>query len=336
MMDEVWGDAESASVNIMTMAWQGAVGTVRTLWDEHAVYVLFDVQDSVLNADSVNAHEQDSVEIFIDENNGKTPYYEEDDGQFRVSFENVASYGSNGEREGFESAVSLTDSGYLVEMKIPVSRVLQGNEVLGFDAQINDSNEKGERISVAKFNDSTDNSWQSTQYWGVLITSEKAGGEIPEPTPTEIPEPTPTDAPEPTPTETPEPTPTDAPEPTPTETPEPTPTDVPEPTPTETPEPTPTDAPDPTEPPKPTPTDTAKPTPTSTPEKVPTQTVDRTTENSQTPVKNGANTSDTSKDQTKTEKVSSPRTGDETQAVLYVFLLLVALSGITLMTVKKR
>ena len=336
MMDEVWGDAESASVNIMTMAWQGAVGTVRTLWDEHAVYVLFDVQDSVLNADSVNAHEQDSVEIFIDENNGKTPYYEADDGQFRVSFENVASYGSNGEKEGFESAVSLTDSGYLVEMKIPVSRVLQGNEVLGFDAQINDSNEKGERISVAKFNDSTDNSWQSTQYWGVLITSEKAGGEIPEPTPTEIPEPTPTDAPEPTPTETPEPTPTDAPEPTPTETPEPTPTDVPEPTPTETPEPTPTDAPDPTEPPKPTPTDTAKPTPTSTPEKVPTQTVDRTTENSQTPVKNGANTSDTSKDQTKTEKVSSPRTGDETQAVLYVFLLLVALSGITLMTVKKR
>ena len=240
------------------------------------------------------------------------------------------------EKEGFESAVSLTDSGYLVEMKIPVSRVLQGNEVLGFDAQINDSNEKGERISVAKFNDSTDNSWQSTQYWGVLITSEKAGGEIPEPTPTEIPEPTPTDAPEPTPTETPEPTPTDAPEPTPTETPEPTPTDVPEPTPTETPEPTPTDAPDPTEPPKPTPTDTAKPTPTSTPEKVPTQTVDRTTENSQAPVKNGANTSDTSKDQTKTEKVSSPRTGDETQAVLYVFLLLVALSGITLMTVKKR
>ena len=336
MMDEVWGDAESASVNIMTMAWQGAVGTVRTLWDEHAVYVLFDVQDSVLNADSVNAHEQDSVEIFIDENNGKTPYYEADDGQFRVSFENVASYGSNGEKEGFESAVSLTDSGYLVEMKIPVSRVLQGNEVLGFDAQINDSNEKGERISVAKFNDSTDNSWQSTQYWGVLITSEKAGGEIPEPTPTEIPEPTPTDAPEPTPTETPEPTPTDAPEPTPTETPEPTPTDAPEPTPTETPEPTPTDAPDPTEPPKPTPTDTAKPTPTSTPEKVPTQTVDRTTENSQTPVKNGANTSDTSKDQTKTEKVSSPRTGDETQAVLYVFLLLVALSGITLMTVKKR
>ncbi len=158
MMDEVWGDAESASVNIMTMAWQGAVGTVRTLWDEHAVYVLFDVQDSVLNADSVNAHEQDSVEIFIDENNGKTPYYEADDGQFRVSFENVASYGSNGEKEGFESAVSLTDSGYLVEMKIPVSRVLQGNEVLGFDAQINDSNEKGERISVAKFNDSTDNS----------------------------------------------------------------------------------------------------------------------------------------------------------------------------------
>ena len=167
-IDEVWGKTKSAPVDIMTMAWQGAKGTVKTLWDENAIYILFEVQDSVLNADSSQLHEQDSVEIFLDENNGKTPYYEEDDGQYRVSFKNLVSYGSNGSKQGFQSAVSLTGQGYIVEMKIPVSKKLYGGEVLGFDAQINDSNAKGTRISVAKFNDSTDNSWQSTQYWGNL------------------------------------------------------------------------------------------------------------------------------------------------------------------------
>ena len=300
--DEIWETSESAPVNLMTMAWQGAVGTVRTLWDEHAVYVLFDVQDSVLNADSVNAHEQDSVEIFIDENNGKTPYYEEDDGQFRVSFENVVSYGSNGEKEGFASAVSLTDSGYLVEMKIPVDRTLQEKDVIGFEAQINDSNERGERISIAKFNDSTDNSWQSTQYWGVLTTSAKQGEETPDPTPTETPDPTPTETPDPTPTETPDPNPTETPDPTPTDT------------------------------PKPTLPGTAEPVPTDTPKPGTSQTPGSTQNGGQKTDK----LSDAAENPTDTKKTSSPRTGDQTQAAVYVFLVLVALSGITVLTVKKR
>lgn len=167
-VDAIWETAASGNVNIMTTAHNGATGAVKVLWDEGNVYVLMDVTDHLLNASNAEPHNQDSVEIFLDENNGKTAYYEADDGQFRVSFENNVSFGSNGVKAGFESAVALTAKGYRVEMKIPVVRNLAKDMLMGFEVQVNDSNASGERFSVAKFNDDTDNSWQSTQRWGEL------------------------------------------------------------------------------------------------------------------------------------------------------------------------
>ncbi len=168
-VDEIWNSAKEEPVNIMTMAWQGACGTVKTLYDEKNIYVLVNVKDKVLNTDSQNAYEQDSVELFLDENNNKSYSYQDDDGQFRVSCKNVVTFGSNGTREGFESAVKVTEDGYLVEAKIPLTGKAQIGKSMGFDVQINDSNERGERISVAKFNDESDNSWQSTARWGNLL-----------------------------------------------------------------------------------------------------------------------------------------------------------------------
>ncbi|WP_124066325.1 endo-1,4-beta-xylanase [Clostridium sp. E02] len=168
-VDEIWNQAKEESVRIMTMAWQGATGTVKTLWDEKNIYVLVHVKDKTLNTDSENAYEQDSVELFLDENNDKSYYYQKDDGQFRVSCKNVVTFGSNGMRDGFKSAIQVTGDGYLVEARIPLTSTAKKGNVMGFDIQINDSNERGERISVAKFNDDSDNSWQSTARWGNLL-----------------------------------------------------------------------------------------------------------------------------------------------------------------------
>jgi len=171
-VDEIWNQAKEEPVRVMTMAWQGATGTVKTLWDEKNIYVLVHVKDKILNTDNKNAYEQDSVELFLDENNDKSYYYQEDDGQFRVSCKNMVTFGSNGKRDGFESSVKVTEEGYLVEARIPLTTTAEKGKVMGFDVQINDSNERGERISVAKFNDDSDNSWQSTAQWGNLLLKE--------------------------------------------------------------------------------------------------------------------------------------------------------------------
>lgn len=167
-VDDLWSSCTAAEVNIAGMAWEGAKGTVRALWDEHFIYVLFDVQDTVLNKLSENAYEQDSIEIFLDQNNEKSASYGPDDGQYRVNFDNEQSFGTIPEAEGFKSAAKKIDGGYRVELAIPLLAEVAEGAVMGFDAQVNDSDETGARISIMKFNDPTDNSYQNTEKWGEL------------------------------------------------------------------------------------------------------------------------------------------------------------------------
>jgi endo-1,4-beta-xylanase len=168
-VDDIWNSAEAVNVDKSITAWEGAKGTVKHLWDEKYVYALFEVSDTLLNRDSNNDYEQDSVEIFLDQYNDKTAYYDIDDGQYRVNYEGNSSFGSKPDTPGFTAKAKKTGDGYIVEMAIPLLEEPKEGTVMGFDAQINDSNEFGVRQSIAKFNDPTDNSWQSTELWGELL-----------------------------------------------------------------------------------------------------------------------------------------------------------------------
>ena len=66
----------------------GATAVSKMLWDENYLYVLTEVTDPVLSVASANAYEQDTVEVFFDENNHKTSSYESDDIQCRINYEN--------------------------------------------------------------------------------------------------------------------------------------------------------------------------------------------------------------------------------------------------------
>ncbi len=168
--DPIWlKDARAYVIDTPLFAWQGAKGTVRLLWDECYVYALFEIEDSVLNASSPNSYEQDSIEIFLDEENKKEDYYTDAAGQYRVNYKGELSFGTVPTERGVEAAASLTDKGYIVEIAIPLVRNAAQGMIFGFDAQINDSNAQGSRQSVMKFNDPTDNSYASTAFWGELI-----------------------------------------------------------------------------------------------------------------------------------------------------------------------
>lgn len=167
-IDAVWNSAQKLAVNQYLMAWQGATGTVRVLWDESNLYVLFEVDDTQLDKTSPNPWEQDSVEIFVDENNEKTTFYQEDDGQYRVNFDNETSFNPAGIAESFESKTLVSGTSYTVEMKIPLRTIIPADGTrIGFDAQVNDG-ENGSRQSVATWNDSTGNAYQDTSVFGTL------------------------------------------------------------------------------------------------------------------------------------------------------------------------
>lgn len=169
-VDAIWTRAKAIPTEVVTQGDRAATGSFRVLWDEAYLYVLAEVKDATLDDTSPNVYEQDSVEVFVDQNNHKTEGYETDDGQFRVNFKNLVSFNGNpGAQSRFKSVAKPVAGGYLVEMAIPFTELTpRVGTVIGFDAQVNDGT-AGKRTGIRNFNDSTNSGWQSTLGYGLLV-----------------------------------------------------------------------------------------------------------------------------------------------------------------------
>lgn len=177
-IDDVWQDAPRLAINRFQQAWATATGVARILWDDNNLYVLFEISDSVLDASNENAWEQDSIEVFLDQENGKASSYPEVGvGQYRVNFNNERSAGAGGSYDGFDSAVTVNGSSYVAEMIIPLSEINPTNgDVIGFDAQVNDAAD-GARAGVATWNDTTGQGYQDPSVFGEVTLVNEASDE---------------------------------------------------------------------------------------------------------------------------------------------------------------
>ncbi|HHU20714.1 MAG TPA: polysaccharide deacetylase family protein [Bacilli bacterium] len=179
-IDEIWAEAPVLNINRYQGAWEsGATGTGRVLWDEEYLYVLYDVNDPVLDATGSQAHEQDSVEAFINETGEYSITYQDGVGQYRVNYLNEASFNPGRYSDGFESATRETGKGYVVEMAIPWKEVSpESGHTLGFDLQINDAT-NGARDVATAWNDLTGQGFQDPSVFGE-VTLVGSTEEVPE------------------------------------------------------------------------------------------------------------------------------------------------------------
>ncbi|GAA0350906.1 hypothetical protein GCM10008932_00160 [Alkalibacterium iburiense] len=168
-IDDIWSEAPVLNMNRMQSAHNiNASGTARTLWDNENLYVLFQVTDSQLDATASEAHEQDSVEAFVNETGESTSSYIDGVGQYRVNYLNQSSFNPERYSEGFQSEARETDSGYIVEMAIPWKYITpEVGHTIGFDVQVNDAID-GERHGVGAWNDTTGSGWQDPSIFGEL------------------------------------------------------------------------------------------------------------------------------------------------------------------------
>ena len=168
-IDASWAKAKEIKVNNFSAGTTGATATVKTMWDENYIYILANVKDSVLNDSSGNVWEQDSLEVFIDENNAKTVTYQADDVQYRVNYKNLKTITSGLDVKSFDSATVKTKEGYIVEMRIPkLIAKFKAGQLIGFDAQVNNSDDKGARVSITNWNDLTGQGYCNTESFGIL------------------------------------------------------------------------------------------------------------------------------------------------------------------------
>ncbi|GGK90245.1 beta-xylanase [Sphaerisporangium melleum] len=170
--DALWTKAPEVTTATWVQGGGGATAKVRALWDAGHLYVLARVTDAHLSEESQNAWEQDSVEIFADPGNGKTKGYDDDDGQYRVSFTGRQTVGGTfdaaGVRDNLVSAAKTVPGGYVVEASIALPTITpSAGDLLGFDVQVNDATGPA-RTAVVTWNDSSGRSYSSTAGWGVL------------------------------------------------------------------------------------------------------------------------------------------------------------------------
>nr|WP_145406243.1 endo-1,4-beta-xylanase [Paenibacillus xylanexedens] len=146
----------------------GAFAEARAMWSGQDLYLFIDVTDPNIITNATDPWDQDSVEIFLDENHQRTPFYQYDDAQFRISADNVATFAGSASPGRLQSAVKKTAKGYQVEAKIRLQSLTpKAGDVIGFELQVND-NQGNNNKSTAKWNDLTNDSWKNTSQYGIV------------------------------------------------------------------------------------------------------------------------------------------------------------------------
>ena len=172
--DAAWGNA----VNIPLTINKGseASANAKVLWDDDNLYVYATVKDAVLDKTGAQTHEQDSLEVFIDEDNGKTASYGEDDKQYRINYNNEQSF--NGKKclaENVKSATKTIDGGYVVEAAFKWTDIKSANGTkIGLEFQINDA-KGGKRIGTLSWYDETGMGWSGSNVYGTVELTGKTG-----------------------------------------------------------------------------------------------------------------------------------------------------------------
>ena len=173
-IDAVWDSAEEIPLTI-TSGSPKASTSMKALWDNDYLYILAVITDSELDKSSTQAHEQDSVEVFIDENNHKSDSYEEDDKQYRINYDNEQTFnGVNCTAAHVISATKITANGYVVEAKFQWTEITpKAGAVIGLELQINDC-EQGGRIGTVSWYDESGQGWSLPKVFGSALLSENA------------------------------------------------------------------------------------------------------------------------------------------------------------------
>jgi hypothetical protein len=199
VVDQVWFYSEEHAIDTSQV---GAApsspadgsGTWRALWNWENLYVLVEVNDDSLIADSGGGGDKwrdDSVEIYVDGDNSKDSSIGSDDHQYTVWWGNEVWEAPAAIHHGDPSLVDVdyalvtTDNGYRIEVKLPWMSIMgepptPGQEI-GFDVWINDDDDGGERDSQISWYSTDGNGWQDPSVWAVAVleASEKAANPSP-------------------------------------------------------------------------------------------------------------------------------------------------------------
>lgn len=179
-IDEVW--AYSTALQMDTTA-DGTTGIARIIWDETALYYLFEMTDATPYAMAAYEH-NDSVEVWVDELNAKNGARGVGDYQARVDITNALSTATGLDLSSIQSAVRMTEGGYVAEFAVPYTALVPAEgKTIGFNASANDdANGDGKRDNYMSWVDKNLPYWADTKVYNNVLLAGSPVIEVPKAT----------------------------------------------------------------------------------------------------------------------------------------------------------
>jgi len=180
-----------ATIDATTVTPEDCSGNWRALWDATYIYIIVDVNDDILFADS-GTWQDDAAEFYFDGGNSKGPGtpLSEDDRQYTFLYnQEPLIAGTNTNTAGVVYATLKTETGWRMEAKLPWDSLQDAEpllgDLIGVDCFVNDDDDGGttREHQLGTFA-ASGNAWQIPADWGTAILVEgdlsKASGPQPE------------------------------------------------------------------------------------------------------------------------------------------------------------
>jgi hypothetical protein len=178
--DKIWDSVEEIELNNVVLGERSSIsdisGSFKAIWDNKNLYILIQVKDDIKSDKGSNAYNHDGIEIYIDSDNSKSQYYEDDEFMFRYNWnkENLRVV-RNEVKAKIMNAQKDTDTGYNAEIAFPweaISCIPQNGQFVGFDLHVNDSDGNGRECKIT-WKAKRDNSHRSPSVFGTLKLGNK-------------------------------------------------------------------------------------------------------------------------------------------------------------------
>jgi len=149
----------------------------RQLYDDTYLYVFVDVNDSVLHNESSSAYLDDSVEVYVDGNNGKGPSpLSGNNRQYTFGWTATDIQGTNTNTTGISFAQVNTPTGWSIEIRMPWQSLLGGaapvGKLIGVDCFYNDDDDGADtRERQLAWHSTTGADWQIPASWGTALVA---------------------------------------------------------------------------------------------------------------------------------------------------------------------
>lgn len=179
-IDNLWQSIAPATIENVTQGSGNRGGdsdlsaSWKAMWTDTDIYVLVEVNDNTRVNDSPDLYNDDTVEIYFDSGNEKAGSFDSNDFQYEFRFNDTQASENNGKSTaGITFGQTETGSGYIMEVKIPWSTILNNNpmvdQLIGFDVHVNDDDDGGGRDSKISWNATEDQAWQNPGLFGTIV-----------------------------------------------------------------------------------------------------------------------------------------------------------------------